>query len=483
MDRKNKDRLHVFLNPRSVAIIGATQRQGSWGSFIIEGLRSYDYSGHVYAVNHRGNRVYGMPAFKDVREIPGKVDLAILTIPEVSVEEAVRACGEKGVKGVVIVTAGFGEAAEKGLEREQSLSALAGSFGMRLLGPNISGTFNLHDKYNGSSSPIGHMRPSPLAAACQGGFAFQDLLASGYHRGMGVGKFVHTGNECDLTVTDFLEYFGNDGDVQGILMYVETIRDGRRFMEIAREVTVKKPVVVYKAGRNPGSARAAQSHTAALAGTREIYDGMFQQAGITVSPTMEDLLILGHALVERPPMRGPRVGIVTMGGSWGVILTDTLEEQGLAVPEFSEGLQDRLRHLGMPERASTKNPVDIGASGRWNEKDIILSVGREIIASREVDALVLHGLGRPGMRKDRELTSQEAFLEFEKEIIVGFDALEREAGFPVLIGSHYSPWESQAVKDVNALGVRVYNGLPVIAHVLSAMHGHHCFIADSRKEA
>ena len=474
MDHTNKDHLHVFLNPRSVAIIGATQRQGSWGSFIIEGLRFYNYSGHIYAVNHRGNRVYDMPAFKDVREIPEKVDLAILTIPKISVEEAVTACGEKGVKGVAIVTAGFGEAAEKGLEREKALSELARSYGMRLLGPNISGTFNLHDGYNGSSGPIGYMRPSPLAAACQGGFAFQDLLASGYHRGMGVGKFVHTGNECDLTVTDFLEHFGNDEDVKGILMYVETIRDGRRFMEVAREVTRKKPVVVYKAGKTPGSARAAQSHTAALAGTREIYDGMFQQVGITVSPTMEELLVLGHALVERPNMRGPRVGIVTMGGSWGVALADTLEEQGLAVPELSSVLQNRLRHLGMPERASTKNPVDIGASGRWNETDVILSIGREIIASQEVDALIMHGMGRPGMRTDKALTSQEAFLEFEKEIIIGFDALQSYAGFPVLIGSHYSPWESQAVKDVNALGVRVYNGLHEIAQVLSGLYGRYC---------
>ena len=479
MNQTDKNHLHVFFNPRSVAIIGATQRQGSWGSFIIEGLRAYDYSGHIYAVNHRGNRVYGMPAFKDIREIPDKVDLAILTIPEISIEEAVRACGEKGVKGVVIVTAGFGEAAEKGLEREKALSELARSFGMRLLGPNISGTFNLHDDYNGSSSPIGYVHPSPLAAACQGGYAFQDLLASGYHRGMGVGKFVHTGNECDLTVTDFLEHFGEDEDVQGILMYMETIRDGRRFIEVAREVTGKKPVVVYKAGKTPGSARAAQSHTAALAGTREIYDGMFQQVGITVSPTMEELLLLGHALVERPTMRGARAGIVTVGGSWGVALTDTLEEQGLAVPEFGSGLQDRLRQLGMPERASTKNPVDIGASGRWNETDVILSIGREIIASQEVDALILHGMGRPGMRTDKELTSQEAFLEFEKEIIVGFDALQKEAGFPVLIGSHYSPWESQAVKDVNALGVRVYNGLHVIGHVLSALYERHCFNGDS----
>lgn len=467
------DSLDIFLNPGSVAVIGATERTGSWGSFILEGLSSYEYSGKVYAVNHHGNRVYDTPVFKDVRDITGPVDLAILTIPEISVEDAVRACGQKGVKGVVIVTAGFGEAGDGGSEREEALSELAGSFKMRLLGPNVSGTFNLHDGYNGSSSPIGHLKPSPLAAACQGGYAFQDLLASGYHMGMGVGKFVHTGNECDLTVTDFLEHFGNDPEVKGILMYVETIRDGRRFLDVARKVTKRKPVVVYKAGRTPGSARAARSHTAALSGTKEIYDGMFRQVGIIVSPSMEVLLLLGHALVERPAMAGDRVGIVTIGGSWGVALADTLEEQGLLVPELSPELQRRLRRIGMPKRASTKNPVDLGASGRWNEVDITLSIGREIIDSGEVDALIMHGLGRPRMRRDKKPASQEAFLRSEKGIILGFSALERETGIPVVIGSHYSLWESQALSDVNRLGVRVYNDLHEIAQVLSGMCRHY----------
>ena len=475
-DISTNNSLDIFLNPGSVAVIGATERTGSWGSFILEGLFSYEYSGKVYAVNHHGNRVYDIPVFKDVRDIPGPVDLAILTIPEISVEDAVRACGQKGVKGVVIITAGFGEAEDGDPERERALSELAGSFGMRLLGPNISGTFNLHDGYNGSSSPIGHLRPSPLAAVCQGGYAFQDLLASGYHMGMGVGKFVHTGNECDLTITDFLEHFGKDPDVKGILMYMETIRDGRRFLDVAREVTGKKPVVVYKAGRTPGSARAAQSHTAALAGTKEIYDGMFRQVGIIVSPSMEVLLFLGHALVERPSMAGDRVGIVTMGGSWGVALADTLEEEGLLVPELSPELQRRLRRIGMPKRASTRNPVDLGATGRWNEIDVTLSIGREITASGEVDALIMHGLGRPRMRRGKKPASQEAFLRTEKEIILGFSALEGQTGIPVVIGSHYSLWESPALSDVNSMGVRVYNDLHGIAQILSGMHRHYCIM-------
>jgi acyl-CoA synthetase (NDP forming) len=263
------------------------------------------------------------------------------------VEKAVEACGQKQIKGLTIITAGFGETSQSGKDREKALVRLARSFGMRLLGPNVSGTFNLHAGFIASSSPAEHLVSTPLAAVCQGGYAFNDLLASGFSRGMGVGKFIHTGNECDLTATDFLEHFGQDPDVRAIVMYIEAIRDGRRFSQVARDVSMAKPVVVYKGGRTPGAARAAQSHTGALAGTREIYQSLFHQAGVVISPSMELLLPLGHALIERPPVRGRRIAIMTMGGSWGVALSDSLEEEGLIVPELSSKVQQSLRSLGM----------------------------------------------------------------------------------------------------------------------------------------
>ncbi|MCJ7596253.1 MAG: CoA-binding protein, partial [Desulfobacterales bacterium] len=435
-DMEESGDLNVFLNPGSVAIIGANERPGSWGSVILQRLLSRNYAGKVYAVNLQAKSVYGIPAFKDVREIPGPVDLVILAIPEQSVEETISACGLKKVKGITIITAGFGEISDYGIDREKALARLARSFGTRLLGPNVSGTFDLHADFLAAGSRTEGIRATPLAGISQGGFAFNDLLASGLHRGMGVGKFIHTGNECDLTVTDFLEHFGDDPEVKAVLLYIETIRDGRRFIKVARQVTRKKPVVVYKAGRTPGSARAARSHTAALSGTKEIYEGLFDQVGIIVSPTMELLLPLGHALIERPPMRGNRVAVITMGGSWGVVLSDFLEETGLLVPELSMNLQGRLKSMGMPDRASSKNPVDIGAMGRYPDVDRVLSLGREILSSGEVDALILHGIGRPGMFKEKEGTNEALVLEVEKRMITVFNDLEKESGFPVLIGSH-----------------------------------------------
>jgi acyl-CoA synthetase (NDP forming) len=462
--------LEVFLNPKSVAVIGASERPGSWGSFIMGGLSSRNFPGTVYPVNRRAGKIFGIPAVKSVTEIQGPVDLAVFAIPEQYVEEEIKACGQKHVKGITMITAGFAEISDTGKQRQKYFAELAHSFGMRILGPNVSGTFNLHVDFNASSTPAGNLLATPLAGACQGGYAFYDILSSGWERGIGLGKFIHSGNECDLTVTDFLEHFGDDPEVKAIVMYIEAVRDGKRFMEIGKRVAKKKPVVVYKAGRTPDSARAATSHTGALAGKKEIYNGVFRQNSLIPSPTMELLLPIGHALVERPPMKGNRTAVMTIGGSWGVALTDTLVEGGLCVPELSPALQKTLRSLGMPERASIKNPVDFGASGQYLATDFLLALAREVLASGEVDALVLHGVGRPGMHADDTPGEWSIFLEVEKQQIRGFCTLEKEIGLPVLIGSHYNPWESQAVSELNKEGIRIYNRLSEIAQLLYAMY-------------
>ncbi len=467
--------LDVFLKPKSVAVIGATERPGSWGSFMMEGLRSRNYPGKIFPVNRNGGLIFNIPAYKEIEDIEESVDLALLTIPEEFLVEVITACGRKGVKAITIITAGFGEIFEndEGLNKEKAITDLARSYGMRLLGPNVSGTFNLHAGFNASAGPANHLRPTSLGAVCQGGFAFYDLLASGFHRGMGVGKFIHTGNECDLTVTDFLASFGNDPEVKAILMYLETIRDKRRFFETAKAVAKKKPIVVYKAGRTPGSARAARSHTGALSGTKEIFQGLFDQVGIVVSPTMELMLPLGHALLERPPMRGDRVAIITIGGSWGVALADSLEEAGLIIPELGRDLQEKLKALGMPPRASTRNPIDIGAAGMGFTQESLLMIAREIFNSGEIDALILHGLGRPGMISEDDTPTTKLFLEFNKQILRAFNELEKEMDFPIILGSHHSLWESQTVQDLNKEGVRIVNRLDEIAQLLSLMHDYY----------
>lgn len=464
-----KSAAEIFLSPRSVAVVGATERPGAWGSFIMEGLLSRHYPGKIYPVNPKNDLVFGIKVYRNIKDVKEPLELAVLAIPEESVEEALKACCHKKVKGVTIITAGFGETSERGQKKQEALTKLARSNGIRLLGPNVSGTFNLHAGFNASSIPAENLIATPIAAVCQGGYAIYDIVSAGWTKRLGVGKFVHTGNECDLTVTDFLEHFGRDREVKSIIMYIEAIRDGTRFMEVAREVSRIKPVVVYKAGRTAGSARAARSHTGALAGKSQIYQGLFRQLGIIVSPTMELLLPIAHSLIEHPPMRGPRVGIITVGGSWGVALTDTLEEAGLCVPEFSLKLQEILRSIGMPPRASTRNPVDFGASGLFLSSEMPIALGRKILSSGEVDALIVHGIGRPGRLTEDTPDERKIFWNIEKQQIQGLNKQEKETGIPVLIGSHYTQSESQVVYELNKQGIRIYSNLYEIAQLLSLM--------------
>jgi acyl-CoA synthetase (NDP forming) len=436
----------------------------------MRGLLSSNFAGHIYPVNSRGGKIFGIPAFRDVSEINSPIDLAVCAIPEKFVKQTIEACGQKGVKGITVITAGFAETSDQGRQQQAFLAGLARSLGIRIIGPNVSGTFNLHAGFNASSIPADDLIATPIAAACQGGYAFYDILSSGWAKGLGVGKFIHTGNESDLTVTDFLQTFGKDPEVKAIVMYIEALRDGKRFMEIAGQVTRTKPVVVYKAGRTVDSARAAHSHTGALAGQWQVYTGLLRQVGAVVSPAMELLLPIGHALIERPPMKGRRVAIITVGGSWGVALTDSLSEAGLSVPKFSPDLQQELRSLGMPDRASVKNPLDFGASGQFLAVDFPASLARAILASKEVDALILHGIGRPGMHSPKTAEESKIFLEIEKQQVNDICSLEKEMGIPVLIGSHYNPWESQAISDLNKQGVRIYNRLHEIAWLLTAMY-------------
>jgi acetate---CoA ligase (ADP-forming) subunit alpha len=463
--------LDVFLNPSSVAVIGASERPGSWGSRMVISLQSSRYPGKIYPVNRRTEKIFGIPAFKDIRDIERTVELAILTIPDHAVEEAIVACGEKGVNGIIIVTAGFSEATKNGVKKEGGMAELAHSYGMRLIGPNVSGIFNFHAAFMAAAPTGGELLPTSLVAVSQGGFALYDLFASAFHLGMGVGQFVHTGNECDLTVTDFLEYFGHDPKVKAVVMYLETLRDGRRFMDVARRVTRKKPVIIYRAGGTAAGARAANSHTGALAaGRKELFQGALNQSGAILSPTMEMLIPLGHALCERPPMRGRRIGIITLGGSWGVALTDALQEEGLEVPELSQGVQKALRDLGMPERASTKNPVDFGASGIMTAEETLPAIARQIMASGDVDALIMHGLGRPSGAAGGDGKMQLIMSDAEKKMMREFTALEKELDMPVILGAHHVRWVCESIDALYEEGARFSHRLDETAQMLSLMN-------------
>jgi acyl-CoA synthetase (NDP forming) len=463
--------LSFFFAPKSVAVVGASSRPGSWGYRIADGLLARGYEGTLYLVNPNAREILGVKAYPRLDQVPGEVELVIIAIPADKLWDTLEDCARKGVRGIVIISSGFGEAlGEEGKQIEEKMARFCRGNGIRLIGPNVSGVYNLHRSFCASGENPRDMRSSNMSFICQGGFAIHNVVTRGRSKGIGLGKFVHTGNEADLQCTDFLEFLGEDPETHVILIYMEGIKEPRRFLQIARRITPKKPIIVYKGGRSRAGNRAAASHTGALAGNIDLYRALFTQAGCIMAPTFETILELGHAFTFYPPLKGSRVGIVTMGGSWGVMLTDHVSGKGFRLPEFSPSLQKTLRGVGMPYRASTRNPVDFGAAGFALVKEARLSIIEALLSSTEIDALIYHGHGFGGIELDSLPKWIRERQKEEEELLRKAVEMMRTYEKPFLIGCHMSHLESATICNLVHDGIPVFSRLEDIANCLSGLH-------------
>lgn len=298
-------------------------------------------------------------------------------------------------------------------------------------------------------------------------------MVGSYGKGMGIGTYVHTGNESDLTCTDFLEYFGDDPKTRIILMYIEGLRDGRRFLEAAAEATQKKPVIAFKAGHSEAGKRATSSHTGAMAGSDQVYSAAFKQTGVIRSPSMELMVTLGHAFLELPPLKSNRIGIITFPGGWGAIVADALIRRGLKVPEFSSELKQALSDLGVPYWASLKNPIDIGAAGgRAAYKDLLGRVSEMVLASDEIDGLVVYGLGSTSISMKNHVGDTPVELE-EGEHFERLYDLSEQYRKPVLSCTFLPREVSQAVEMLVGKNKRVYHNVEEIGIILASLYQHY----------
>ncbi len=461
--------LSFFFDPKSVAVVGASEKPGSWGYRITEGFFALGYQGALYLVNPNTQEVLGLKTYPGLAEIPGDAELVIIAIAAERVWDALGACTGKGVRGIVIISAGFGEAlGEEGKRQEEKMARFSKRTGIRILGPNVSGIYDLHRNFcavGAAGEDPRNMKASSMSFICQGGYAVHNIASAGRPKGLGIGKFVHTGNEADLQCTDFLEVFGEDPETEVILTYIEGLKDPRRFLRAARRITPQKPIIVYKGGESVPGNRAAASHTGVLAGNADMYRALFKQAGCIMAPTFETMLELGHAFTFFPPLLGDKVGIITMGGSWGVMLTDHLSSTGFRVPEFSGSLQKRLRDFGVPYRASTRNPVDFGAAGAALKKRPKLSIIESLLSSSEIDALIVHGYGMKGMGPNSRPWFAERQQE-EEEILRRSLEMMRVYNKPLLIGSHVSHFESATVQNLVQDEIPVFSRLQDMADCL-----------------
>jgi len=356
--------LDAVFRPRSVAVVGVSRKPGSIAREILRNLLDGGFEGPVFPVNPSATVVSSMKCYARVSAIPDPVDLAILCVPADRVLPVVRDCGRKGVRGLVVITAGFKETGDAGAELEDELERLVRKFGMRMVGPNCMGVMNTEAsvRLNGSFATV-VPEPGRVGLVSQSGALGEVILSMARDANIGVSMFVSLGNKTDISANDLLEYWEKDPGTDQILMYLESFGNPREFPSIARRVTRKKPVITVKAGRTSAGARAASSHTGSIVGRDIATESLLEQCGVIRVRSMQEMLTLAAAFSNQPLPRGNRVAIVTNAGGPGILVTDACVRLGLEIAEFDAKTNRALRGV-LPAEASIRNPVDTTASGR-----------------------------------------------------------------------------------------------------------------------
>lgn len=351
-----------ILRPRTVAVVGASRRRGTIGGELLHNLLAHGFTGAVYPVNPGVHAVQGVRAWPNLQSIPDEIDLAVLAVPAHQVLAEVQACAAKGVRGIVVISAGFGELGGAGKVLQDQIVEIVQSAGMRMVGPNCLGIQNsdpeisLNATFSPAWPPAGG-----VAIASQSGALGQAILEHARELGLGVRHFVSMGNKADVSGNDLLEYWGSDPQTKVVLLYLESFGNSKRFHEVARRVAKKKPILMVKSGRSEAGAHAASSHTGALAGLDVAVDALLWQSGVLRADTLEQLFDLAMLLANQPVPRGRRVAILTNAGGPGIMATDACAAQGLLLPNLSEETVAELRTF-LPPEASIRNPVDMIAS-------------------------------------------------------------------------------------------------------------------------
>jgi acetyltransferase len=353
-----KEQLDCLFNPGSVAVIGASNQIGKWGYIILARLQASRSGRPLYAVNRKEGQVLGLKAYGSVVDVPGPVDLAVITVPFQAIVEVMRDCVAKGVKVAIIITSGMAEIGDEGAQLERQVLEIAREGGMRLVGPNCLGHVDTHTNLRTVGFLPG-VRKGDVALVSQSGNSSQSVTNYGGQMGIGFSKFVSSGNEADLHFEDFVEYLADDDRTRVILGYIEGFREGRRFFDLAREITKRKPIVVMKAGRTDAGVRAAQSHTASLAGSDDVLDTAFRQSGVIRVDELSELVDVSVGLLGLPLPRGRRVGVLAMGGGMAVMGADAVRRVGLEMPPFTPSTMKKLDEM-MSVRWSRGNPIDPG---------------------------------------------------------------------------------------------------------------------------
>jgi acyl-CoA synthetase (NDP forming) len=353
--------LDAVFSPRSVAVVGASADRGKWGGSVLANLTGAGFAGAIYPINPRAEAIMGLPAYASPDDLPETPHLVICALGSTAAAPVVTECGRHGVPAAIVIAAGFAEAGEAGVALQNELARAADEGGVTLVGPNCMGVLSTSAHLNAVGFVTLRPEPGPLSVISQSGNIGTQLLMTAEARGVGVEKFASSGNQATTDANDFLEYLARDPKTRVIALYLEGLTDGRRFYDLARATTPRKPVVVMRGGLSALGRRAASSHTGALAGSAEVFRAAARQAGVILASDPDEALDAAALLAYQPLPAGGRVAIVTLGGGWGVLTADLLAAQGLALAELPPEVVAMIDGL-LPRFWSRGNPVDLVAT-------------------------------------------------------------------------------------------------------------------------
>lgn len=446
--------LDFIFRPRSIAVIGATNNPIKLGFQFVSYMKEQGYAGEIYPINPKGGEILGLKIYPSLDLVENEVDLVLILAAADTVPQIIRECAQKGVRGVIITSAGFGESGTDGKKLEEEVIKIAQSRGIRIVGPNCMGIMNLEIGLNAAALSGIPKQKGSLGFISQSGSGLEFLFSLSGERGVYFNKAVSSGNEADLNLVDYFEYFSKDSNINVIMMYIEGIREdiGRKFIALGKETTPRKPVVVLKAGRTSVGERAISTHTGALVGKAELYSAVCKQCGIIEANSFEELFDFGLAFSGGRIPAGNRAAVMGAGGPT-ISISDVLTQEGIIIPRFSQQTLSRLQVLIPSFVKGLENPLDIPLSLPMDEREKVYKV---LLEDENTDGLIIH-------------TAKPFFLKKFSEIIC---RVYSQSCKPLLVGSILSmavPELHDAAGTLGKIGVTLYPSPERAAKAYSAL--------------
>ena len=476
-----------FLEPKSVAVIGASRRRGTVGAEVLRNILTSEFAGVVYAVNPQADVVQSLPAYNAVSEIPAQIELAIVVVPAQHVVDVARDCATAGVRALLVISGGFAEAGDEGVARQQELLDVCRGAGIRLIGPNCLGVLNTDEnvRLNATFAPH-HAIAGPIGFLSQSGGLGIAIIEAAARLGLGLSSFVSVGNKADLSSNDFLQYWEQHPGTDVALLYLESFGNPRKFARVAPRVARQKPILAVKSGRSPAGTRATSSHTGALLSASDVtVDALFEQAGVIRTDTLHELFDVASLLTKQPIPRGARVAIVTNAGGPGIMCADACHAYGVDVPELSPEIQAKLGEF-LPASAALGNPIDMIATASGDDYRRVIEVLAESDACDAVLAIFVPPLVtqapdvgaaiREAAAHAPELTIAAVFMTSEAPpaeltadgISVPAFEFPEDGARAIALAARHGLWRSRpAGKLVDLHGVHPPEAAAIISHELA----------------